>query len=56
MFDAVCLDGAQGLIQKRAAQVPVVVGFGRFLYRPWMCRTSHTKILSIGVDSVNMPC
>jgi hypothetical protein len=43
MLDAVRLDGAQGLIQKGAAQVPVVVGLGGLLSRSRMCRTSHTK-------------
>jgi hypothetical protein len=55
MFDAASLNGAQGLIEKRAAQVPVVVGLGGLLSRSRLCRTSHTpKILTMSVDGVNI--
>jgi hypothetical protein len=56
MFDTVRLDGAQGFIQKGAAQIPVVVGLGGLFSRPRMRRTNHTKILTIRVDSVNIDC
>jgi hypothetical protein len=33
MFDTLRLDGAKGFIEKRSAQVPVVVGLGGFFPR-----------------------
>jgi hypothetical protein len=43
MLDAVGLDGAKGLIEKRAAQVPVVVRLSGLFPGPRLSRTSHTK-------------
>jgi len=54
MLDAGRLDGAKSFIEKRAAQIAVMVGLDGFPSRFRVSRTSHIKILAAGVDSVNI--
>jgi uncharacterized membrane protein len=54
LLDSMCLDRVQRLIEKRAAQVAMVIGLDGLLSRSRVCRTSHTKILTVSVDIVNM--
>jgi hypothetical protein len=45
MLDAVGLDGAKGLIEKRTAQIPMVVRLCGLLSCSRVCGTIHTKSL-----------